>query len=239
VGRGFSQLKLFAKLLLLDLDKGNIVRIKIKGYCSPLTTTEYNLNLAKRRISSIVNFLKEYNGGVFIPYLNASALNGASLTILEEPLGESTAGEFVSDNPNDKRNSIYSRAAAFERKIQIILYESDNAASDGLNKYPCIVFTDSVHDFGSLETGKKAVFNFEFVNTGNAPLLLGGIETSCGCTVADWPRESLDPGQKASISIFFNTTEDYGSHKETITVYSNDPKGKSILTIRAFILPPP
>jgi hypothetical protein len=127
VAKGFSDLKLFTGLLLTDLARGHTVHIKIKGYCSPLTTTEYNINLAKRRISSIVNYIKQYQGGVFLQYINSTAANGGRLTIAEEPLGESTANPLVSDNPNDKRNSIYSRAAAFERKIQIILYESESS----------------------------------------------------------------------------------------------------------------
>ena len=237
VGLGFSNLKLFASLLYTDLNRGNDVRIKIKGYCSPLTTTEYNLNLAKRRISSIVNFLKEYNGGIFRPYLTGTALNGAGLTILSEPLGETTASTLVSDNPNDRRNSIYSRAAALERKIQIIMYDSEENHEEGGGN-PSIRFSDTLHRFGSVVPGKKEICIFRFRNTGDAPLYLSGAETSCACLTADWSREAVLPGREAEITVFYTAGANPGKIIETVTLYSNAGIRKTILTITATVAAP-
>jgi hypothetical protein len=239
VAKGFSNLKLFSSLLLADLSKGNTINIKIKGYCSPLNTTEYNLNLAKRRISSIINYIKQYYGGVFMEYLNGTAANGARLTIAEEPLGKSTASPLVSDNPNDKRNSVYSRAAAFERKIQIILYESATTDNKKDLRTPQIHFIDSVYDFNTIPFGKKAACVFRYKNTGNEELMITGVETSCGCTAVDWDKQPLMPGQVGEIRINLNAGEDYGNKNETVTVFSNTPQSKSILTVKANILPPP
>ena len=44
--------------------------ISLKGFCSPLATTNYNINLAKRRVSSVENYFKDYNNGVFVKYIN-------------------------------------------------------------------------------------------------------------------------------------------------------------------------
>ena len=239
VAKGFSNLKLFTQLLLTDLGRGNTIKIKIKGYCSPLNTTDYNLNLAKRRIASITNYMKQYYEGVFLEYLNGTATNGAKLLIEEEPLGESTASTLVSDNPSDKRNSIYSRAAAFERKIQIILYESEASPAGSDQKSPQIYFKDTVYDFNTLHFGDKAFCVFRYKNTGNEALHLTGVETSCGCTAVDWPKEPLMPGQESEIRINLNTTEDYGYKEETVTVFSDAPRQKSMLHIKANILPPP
>jgi hypothetical protein len=239
VAKGFSNLKIFTSLLLTDLSRGHTVKIKIKGYCSPLNSTEYNLNLAKRRIASITNFIKQYYEGVFLEYLNGTAANGARLIITEEPLGESTASTLVSDNPNDKRNSIYSRAAAFERKIQIILYESETSETIKSGKSPQIMFTDSVYDFNTLKFGDKAFCVFRYKNTGNDELMITGVETSCGCTAVEWDKKPLMPGQESEIRIDLNTTEDYGYKSETVTVFSNTLQNKNILTIKANILPPP
>ncbi|MEI6122593.1 MAG: DUF1573 domain-containing protein [Bacteroidota bacterium] len=236
VAKGFANLKLFAKLLLTDLTKGNSVKIKIKGYCSPLTTTEYNLSLAKRRIASIINFLKQFHEGVFIEYLNGTAANKAKLVILEEPLGESTASALVSDNPNDKRNSIYSRAAAFERKIQIIMYQSETGQNN-IPKLPQIQFTDTIHDFGVVDFGTKAAWVFKYKNTGNDDLMLTGVETSCGCTAVDWSKEPVRPGGYGELLIIVNSNEDTGFKDETVTVYSTTARGKNVLTIRANIIP--
>lgn len=125
VNNGFEKLQMFTSLLLSDLQRGNSVVITVKGYCSPLTTNEYNINLAKRRISSLKNYISEYENGTFVKYLDGTSADGGKLEFKEEPIGEEQANSLVSDNPNDKRNSIYSRAAALERNIQIILYSSE------------------------------------------------------------------------------------------------------------------
>ena len=237
VAKGFANLKLFTSLLYADLSKGNSVHIKIKGYCSPLTTTEYNLNLAKRRIASITNFLKEYYEGVFVEYLKGTAANGARLMIDEEPLGESTANTLVSDNPNDKRNSIYSRAAAFERKIQIIMYESESASKQSLPELPQIIFADTVFDFGAVEQGQKLSRKFVFTNKGTGNLLISGVEPGCDCTTANWPTEPIAPGNSAAIDIMINADEDPGGYSLTATVLSNAGKGKVLLMFNLNIIP--
>jgi hypothetical protein len=52
-------------------------------------------------------------------YLEKTALNGGQLEIVGVPFGEYTADKLTTDNPNDQKNSVYSRAAAIERKIEI------------------------------------------------------------------------------------------------------------------------
>lgn len=127
VTNGFKKLLELTPLMMKDLEAGSVVTMKVQGFCSPLTGTEYNLYLAKRRISSIVNYFEKIDGGKIKPYINASASNGGRLIILAEPVGEALSDPFVSDNPNDTRNSVYSISAARERRIQIVSYESDFA----------------------------------------------------------------------------------------------------------------
>jgi hypothetical protein len=233
VARGFSNLKEYSSLLLKDLERGSKVQIKIKGYCSPLNTTEYNLNLAKRRISSLLNYMNQYDEGAFIPYINGSAVSGGKLTILEDPIGKALANPLVSDNPNDLRNSVYSRAAAFERKIQIILYSSQPKHSkDSVIVYPVIKWAKTTHDFGIVEQDKKLACVFSFENTGASDLYITSVEASCGCTVVDWNKDPIPPGGESTIGIIFNT-ESSGRITETVTILSNTEKGKDILFINA------
>ena len=49
----------------------------------------------------------------------APYLNSEQLTIKELPFGETQVQKGVSDNPNDRRQSVYSIAAARERRIEI------------------------------------------------------------------------------------------------------------------------
>lgn len=125
VETGMQNLEKFAKILVKVLQKGEYVKITMKGYCSPLASTEYNVNLAKRRISSLKNYFYEYENGILKQYENNTDNIKGKLELFEEDIGELKAPKEVSDNPNDVKNSVYSRAAALERKIQIIAVSTE------------------------------------------------------------------------------------------------------------------
>ncbi len=124
VNAGMQDLEQFAKLLLKVVKDKEKVTITIKGYCSPLASTDYNINLAKRRISSLKNYFSEYQNGVFLHYINNVNENEGSITFFDEDIGELKARPNVSDDYYDTKNSIYNPMAALERKIQIIAISS-------------------------------------------------------------------------------------------------------------------
>jgi hypothetical protein len=234
---GFSKLKQFSEWLLKDLQKGKDIRITVKGYCSPLQTTEYNIYLAKRRISSLINYFRNYEYGVFIKYMEGASPDGGKLEIHEDPVGKSQANPLVSDNPIDQRNSIYSRAAALERKIQIIMYQSKDSVRT-VKKYSEIIFAEDLHDFGKVTKGDKKAYSFVFQNTGEADLIIAGVEASCGCTVSDFPKYPIIAGAKGQINILFDSEYGLGKKNVTITVYSNAQKNKKELTIVSEVVTP-
>jgi hypothetical protein len=120
VDAGMQDLEKFAQLLLKVLKDKEQVTITMKGYCSPLASTDYNVNLAKRRISSLRNYFLEYQGGVLAKYVDNPNKNEGNITFIDEQIGELKARPHVSDDYYDTKNSVYSPAAALERKIQII-----------------------------------------------------------------------------------------------------------------------
>jgi hypothetical protein len=119
VDAGMEDLRKFADLTQKVLLKGQTVKITMKGYCSPLASTDYNVNLAKRRISSLKNYFMETKGGWFAKYVNTTDSVGGKIIFEDVDIGELAASR-VSDDLKDKRNSVYSPFAARERKIQII-----------------------------------------------------------------------------------------------------------------------
>lgn len=114
VQAGLNDLEKFALLLEDVLQRGETVKITMKGFCSPLASTAYNVNLAKRRISSLQNYFREYKQGMFIKYIESG-----KVIFYEEDVGELPKST-SSDDYYDTRNSIYNPKAASERKIQII-----------------------------------------------------------------------------------------------------------------------
>ena len=118
--KGKKDLDEFLQLLEIELKLGTSFELIFRGYASPLAKTDYNKYLSKRRINSVRNYIVFYKNGILLKYLIPQANEKAKLTFREEPLGEYNADMLVSDNPYDLRNSVYSKKAALERKVEII-----------------------------------------------------------------------------------------------------------------------
>ncbi len=115
IRRGFDRLQQLSELILNRLQSGEPVEVIIKGFTSPRAETDYNLNLGKRRISSLRNHFQTWSEGILQPFI----LNGM-LKISETSFGETTARAGISDDLKDERNSIFSPAAARERRVEIL-----------------------------------------------------------------------------------------------------------------------
>ncbi len=107
------------------------------------------------------------------------------------------------------------------------------------SKFPVITFDKMEHDFGEIEAKTAVETEFNYTNTGDAPLVITDIKSSCGCTVPkDWSREPLAPGASGKFSVKFNGS---GANKitKTITVTANTEKGSEVVKIMAFVKPEP
>lgn len=105
---------------------------------------------------------------------------------------------------------------------------------------PRIKFREESYDFGSVKEGDILTHVFTFENTGNAPLQIERVRTSCGCTAALISKNKLNPGEKGEIKISFNTRGYEGQQSKYIYVESNDPRSpRKQLTISASVNVPP
>jgi tetratricopeptide (TPR) repeat protein len=119
VDAGMHDLEKFAALLEDVMKKNEKVKITMQGFCSPLASTDYNVNLAKRRVSSLRNYFLEYKNGMFVKYVDNQNPAEGRIEFFEEDVGELPTSK-VSDDVHDTQNSVYSPGAARERKIQIL-----------------------------------------------------------------------------------------------------------------------
>lgn len=92
--------------------------------------------------------------------------------------------------------------------------EQQTAAADS------IVFDKLEHDYGTIEQNGDGNCVFTFTNKGQKPLVLSNVRASCGCTVPQWPREPIAPGEQGEIKVKYNT-KIVGSFNKTVTVNSN------------------
>jgi hypothetical protein len=102
-----------------------------------------------------------------------------------------------------------------------------------------IKFASDYKDFGEIKAQSENVYAFEFINTGNEPLVIENAKGSCGCTVPDWPRDPILPGAKGLIDVVFKpkTRETKGEDQKTVTVTANTNPKNTVLTIRALVNP--
>jgi len=79
--------------------------------------------------------------------------------------------------------------------------------------------TDTI-DYGTIEKGSNGVRVFEFTNTGNAPLIISDVKSTCGCTVPKKPDGPIMPGETGQIEVKYDTNR-VNPIRKTITVTSN------------------
>lgn len=98
-----------------------------------------------------------------------------------------------------------------------------------------IKFKEMIHDFGDIERGQKVSHNFEFTNTGNQPLEILNVGTSCGCTSAKPEKTVYAPGEGGMIPVTFDSARFTGPQTKRVTVTTNNQE-KTVVTIKANII---
>lgn len=120
--------------------------------------------------------------------------------------------------------------------IAIMAITGLSAAGNGS---AAIAFDTERHDFGNInENGGKATTEFVFHNTGDAPLVIISVTTSCGCTKPDYPKRPVAPGDSAAIKVAYNPKGRPGEFSKVIKVTTNDPSHEVVkLRITGVVIP--
>ncbi|MEO1049831.1 MAG: DUF1573 domain-containing protein [Bacteroidota bacterium] len=102
---------------------------------------------------------------------------------------------------------------------------------------PKITFEEESRDFGDIYQGDKIQHTYVFENTGDEPLILTNVQTTCGCTVPQWPRDPIAPGQQGKLEVVFNSSGKIGRQNKVITVISNAVNSTERITLITNVLP--
>lgn len=84
-----------------------------------------------------------------------------------------------------------------------------------------LVFDDTLHDFGTLVEGEKVECEFAFMNKGKKEIIINEARASCGCTIAEYPKLPIKPGEKGIIKVTFNSQGKEGFNKKVVAVTTN------------------
>ena len=104
---------------------------------------------------------------------------------------------------------------------------------------PRFKFDRTEHDFGTINEGDVVETVFSFTNVGKSELIITSAKGSCGCTVPEWPKEPIMPGEAGEIKVKFNSYRKPNLQQKQITLRTNTEGGKEDLKIRAQVTPSP
>ena len=94
------------------------------------------------------------------------------------------------------------------------------------------------HDFGTIKEEKGPVScTFEFVNTGDKPLLIIDATASCGCTRPEYPSKPIKPGKKGKIKVTYSPIGRPGAFKKTVKIKTNGRERSTTLIIKGTVVP--
>jgi hypothetical protein len=95
-------------------------------------------------------------------------------------------------------------------------------------------FEKEIINYGKIKKGENGKRIFEFTNIGKAPLIIKDIKTSCDCAVPKKPEAPIMPGEKATITVAYDTSKVGGFSKEII-IFSNAKNKRKRIKIKGYI----
>ena len=109
--------------------------------------------------------------------------------------------------------------------------------SFSINAHAKIEFKTDTIDYGTIEKGADGVRVFEFTNTGNEPLIISKVSSSCGCTIPKKPKDPILPGKTGEIEVKYDTKR-LNPIRKTITVIANAVTPTVALKIKGEVIDP-
>lgn len=102
-----------------------------------------------------------------------------------------------------------------------------------------LVFEKEAHDFGNVKKGETVEHTFKFTNIGKEKLVVEFASGSCGCTVPDYPKNAIAPGETGEIKVVYTAKEDKEigmEDQQEVTIIANTEPPVSLVTITAKIV---
>jgi hypothetical protein len=100
---------------------------------------------------------------------------------------------------------------------------------------PIMTFESLTVDYGTIDKNSEPLRVAKFTNTGTEPLIIKNARGSCGCTVPEWPKEPIMPGETAQIEIRYATNR-IGKFNKKVTLTTNVPGDPIVLTVKGEVL---
>ncbi|MBL6657018.1 MAG: DUF1573 domain-containing protein [Flavobacteriales bacterium] len=149
-----------------------------------------------------------------------------------------SCGDMAKKVDAEETTVVQSEETAVKPTLSSNLVMNTNTAESSSEKQsgPNFSFNKELHDFGQLIDGEKVSYSFTFTNSGDAPLIISSAKGSCGCTVPDWPRDPIAPGESGSIDVTFNSSGRSGKQNKAVTLTANTNPSRKVLNITSEVI---
>jgi len=101
---------------------------------------------------------------------------------------------------------------------------------------PIMSLKDTLFEFGTVNEGDVITKEFFFTNTGTAPLLITEAKSTCGCTIPEWPKETIAPDSSGVILVKFNTTNRTGAQLKEVSIFANTLPNRQVIKLSGRVI---
>ncbi len=100
-----------------------------------------------------------------------------------------------------------------------------------------VLWLETINDFGIIkEDDGKVACRFRFVNTSDEPVSILSSRASCGCTVPEYPHQSIQPGDTATINVTYNPAGRPGNFNKIVKIKLSDDSPTTSLKVSGTVV---
>jgi hypothetical protein len=143
----------------------------------------------------------------------------------------------VSCKKNEAAEQLQTNSSEVTPLQKAPVMESDLIGGAHKGPQTTLALSEPSFDFGKIKKGEVVEHVYEVTNTGKNPLIISNVQPTCGCTVPDFTKDPILPGQKGKITLKFNSANFDGVVHKSAEVYANVEKIPVELTFTADIQP--
>ncbi|MGW8122329.1 DUF1573 domain-containing protein [Roseivirga echinicomitans] len=110
-----------------------------------------------------------------------------------------------------------------------------NVQEQNLSAGAAFKWDNTLYNFGTIQAGEVVNYTFKFTNSGTEPLSIQSASASCGCTVPNYSRNPIAPGETGEIVVRYDSNGKVGQQSPVITIVANTNPRQSRLSLRGFV----
>lgn len=118
-----------------------------------------------------------------------------------------------------------------QQNATVVVASNNTAVSKDVKKMPLFSWEHQTYDFADIPKGTPVTTTFNYTNNGEVPLVISNVQTSCGCTVADYTKDAVLPGKSGYVKVTYNAANP-GAFNKAVTVTANTETGSQVLFIK-------